>query len=81
VNHVVPAEELMEKCVEIANQILKNGSEAIAQSLDCIRKGIGTNIENGLAIEFENFSKLFGTDEAQEGLTAFVEKRKPNFRN
>ena len=80
VNHVVPPDELMNKCMEIANQILNNGPEAIAQSLDCIRKGIGTNVTDGLAIEVENFSKLFGTDEAQEGLTAFVEKRKPNFR-
>jgi len=81
VNHVVASEELMGKCFKIANQILKNGPEAVAQSLDCIQKGLGSTIEDGLAIEVENFSKLFGTDEAQEGLTAFVEKRKPNFRN
>jgi len=81
VNHVVASEELMGKCIKVANQILKNGPEAVAQSLDCIQKGLGSTIEDGLAIEVENFSKLFGTDEAQEGLTAFVEKRKPNFRN
>ena len=57
-----------------------NGPNAIAQSLDCIRKGVGESTENGLAIEVENFSKLFGTKEASEGLTAFVEKRSPNFR-
>jgi len=81
VNHVVPPGELMDKCMEIAHQILKNGPKAIAQSLDCIRQGIGTKIEEGLSIEVKNFSKLFGTTEAKEGLTAFVEKRKPNFRN
>ncbi len=80
VNHVVAPEELMNKCFEIAKQILKNGPQAVAQSLDCIRKGVGTSIEEGLSMEVENFSKLFGNEEAREGLTAFVEKRKPNFR-
>jgi len=81
VNHVVPPDELMNKCMEIANQILKNGPNAIAQSLNCIQKRMGMSMEDGLQIEVENFSKLFATEEAKEGLSAFVEKRKPNFRN
>jgi len=81
VNHVVPPNELMNKCMEIANQILNNGPNAIAQSLSCIQKRMGMSMEDGLQIEVENFSKLFATKEAKEGLSAFVEKRKPNFRN
>ena len=81
VNHVVPPEGLMNKCMEIANQILNNGPNAIAQSLNCIQKRMGMSMEDGLEIEVENFSKLFATEEAKEGLSAFVEKRKPNFRN
>ena len=81
VNHVVPPDELMNKCMEIANQILKNGPNAIAQSLNCIQKRTGMSMEDGLEIEVENFSKLFATKEAKEGFSAFVEKRKPNFRN
>ena len=81
VNHVVPAELLNEKCEKIANQILKNGPNAIAKSLECIREGVGRSTKEGLIIEVENFSKLFGTDESTEGLTAFIEKRSPNFRN
>ena len=81
VNHVVPPDELMNKCMEIANQILKNGPNAIAKSLSCIQKRMGMSMEDGLQIEVENFSKLFATEEAKEGLSAFVEKRKPNFRN
>ena len=81
VNHVVPPDELIDKCMEIANQILNNGPNAIAQSLSCIQKRMGMSIEDGLQIEVENFSKLFATEEAKEGLSAFVEKRKPNFRN
>ena len=81
VNHVVPAELLNEKCEKIANQILKNGPNAIAKSLECIREAVGRSTKEGLIIEVENFSKLFGTDESREGLTAFIEKRSPNFRN
>ena len=80
-NHVVPPDELMNKCMEIANQILKNGPNAIAKSLKCIQKRMGMSMEDGLEIEVKNFSKLFATEEAKEGLSAFVEKRKPNFRN
>ena len=81
VNHVVPAELLNEKCEKIANQILKNGPNAIAKSLECIREAVGRSTKEGLIIEVENFSMLFGTDESREGLTAFIEKRSPNFRN
>ena len=80
VNHVVPPNELMNKCKEIAAQILKNGHNAIAKSLACIREGIGESMEEGLKIEVDQFSKLFGIEEAHEGLSAFVEKRKPKFR-
>ena len=80
VNHVVPPNELIDKCKEIAVQILKNGPNAIAKSLACVREGIGKSVEEGLKIEVDLFSKLFGTEEANEGLSAFVEKRKPKFR-
>jgi enoyl-CoA hydratase len=38
-------------------------------------------LENGLDIELNAFAELFETDEQREGTTAFVEKRKPNFRS
>ena len=79
-NHVVPIEELKEKCEEIAMQILKNGPNAIAKSLECIRNGVGLTTKDGLEMEVKNFSSLFNSDETKEGLSAFVEKRVPNFR-
>ena len=79
-NHVVPSRELKEKCEEIAMQILKNGPNAIAKSLECIRNGVGLTTKDGLEMEVKNFSNLFNTEETKEGLSAFVEKRNPNFR-
>ena len=61
-------------------QILKNGTNAIAKSLECIRNGLGLSTKDGLDMEVKNFSNLFNTEETKEGLSAFVEKRAPNFR-
>ena len=80
VNHMVPASELILKCEEIAEEILKNSPNAIAQSLLCIRQSMGMEINSGLEFEADRFSELFETDETREGLSAFVEKRKPKFR-
>ena len=80
VNHVVPQGELISKCIDIAKQILKNGPNAISESLECISKGNGKSIEEGLEIEAGRFSQLFENDESSEGLSAFVEKRPPKFR-
>lgn len=80
VYHLVPFSELMQKCEELAQEILKNGPHAIAQSLLCIRQGVGKDIQSGLDFEVNRFSELFDTDETKEGLSAFIDKRKPNFR-
>ena len=80
VNHIYPSAELTEKSKDLGHQILKNGPNAIAKSLLCIRKSVNSNIESGLNYELQRFSELFDTDEAKEGLSAFVEKRKPNYR-
>ena len=79
VNKVVLQEELMNTCFDIANMILKNSPNAIAESIKLIRLAAGTNLEKGLSKEAKLFSELFDTEETAEGLTAFVEKRPPKF--
>ena len=79
VNKVVPQEELMNTCFDIANAILKNSPNAIAESIKLIRLAAGTKLKKGLSKEAKSFSELFETDETAEGLTAFVEKRPPKF--
>ena len=80
VNHVVSQPELMEKVHSLAKSILKNGPAAVGAALKCIHKGFDEHLENGLDIEVNAFAELFETDEQREGTTAFVEKRKPNYR-
>ena len=79
VNKVVPQEELMNTCCDIANMILKNSPNAIAESIKLIRLAAGTKLKKGLSKEAKSFSELFETEETTEGLTAFVEKRPPKF--
>jgi enoyl-CoA hydratase len=53
----------------------------VAESLHCINESAGHSLIEGLNLEVEAFSDLFGTNETIEGLTAFVEKRKADFRS
>lgn len=80
VNAVVPPDELLPAAKKLAESILANGPQAIAQAMHCLREGINRDLTSGLQLELTTFSELFATAETQEGLAAFVEKRKPRFR-
>ena len=80
INHLVEQEELMNKCHEIVNQIVKNSSVAVSGAIKAINSGFKTG-ENGFKTEVETFANCFTTGDFKEGTTAFLEKRKPNFPN
>jgi enoyl-CoA hydratase len=79
VNHVVEQEELLAKAEEIASKILGNSATAIAAAIRSINANF-VNGKDGFAVEIEEFGLSFGTADFKEGTTAFLEKRKPNFR-
>ena len=79
-NKVFPLNELLGEAIKFAKIILKNGPNCIADSLHCINESAGHTLIDGFNIEVQAFSNLFETEETIEGLTAFVEKRKANFR-
>jgi len=79
VNHVVEQPELMDKAREIATQILKNSATAITSAIRAVNANFKDGV-NGFETEIEEFGKCFGTADFKEGTTAFVEKRKANFR-
>jgi enoyl-CoA hydratase len=80
VNYVVEPEELLAKCEEIAGKILNNSATAIASAIRSINANFADGV-NGFDVEIEEFGKCFGTEDFKEGTSAFLEKRKPNFRN
>ncbi len=80
VNKVFKQENLLHETIAFANIILANGPNSVAESLRCINISSNNSLTVGLNKEVKSFSNLFESDETNEGLNAFVNKRKPNFR-
>jgi len=81
VNRVVPAGQAVVAAMEIAGKIVKKGPLAIRFAKKVIDMGSNVNIESGLMMEKLAQTILFGTEDRIEGLTAFLEKRPPVYRN
>lgn len=78
VNHVVPNDELMVFCEELADKISRNSPMAIAAAIKTVNAGYRSGTD-GFQVEIEAFGNCFGTEDFIEGTTAFLEKRKPRF--
>lgn len=80
VNEVVESEKLLDRAFEIANEIADKGPIAIAQAKFAINKGVECDIKTGLEIETKAYEVLIPTEDRVEGLKAFLEKRKPQYK-
>ncbi len=78
VNHVVETEELLPKAEEILNKIISRSPFAVSSAIRAVNAGL-TDGKNGYAIEIEEFSNCFGSEDFKEGVDAFLNKRKANF--
>lgn len=74
---VVPPQELMNEAEKIAGKILKNSPQAIAFAIKAVNAPYN---KEGFKKEIELFGKAFDTEDFKEGTTAFVERRKPQFK-
>jgi len=79
VNHVTPQEELLNKAKSILTIINSKAPIAIAQSIRCANIAEHSNVD-GYAAEIEAFGECYVTEDMKEGVTAFMEKRKPVFK-
>lgn len=81
INRVVPAEQLMEEALLWAKELVKKPGLALASAKKLINEAWGTPIGVGMQREIEEWSRMYSTADQKEGMNAFLEKRKPNFKN
>ena len=71
--------ELLEKVINIAKKIIANGPKSITKTIELVNKSYHLDQNDGFNIESIEFGKLFDEKESDEGMDAFINKRKPNF--
>lgn len=81
VNKIVPAGEALRAAKEMAKKIMAKGPLAVRFAKAVLNWGNNTNLETGLIIERLAQTVLFGTEDHLEGLSAFIEKRRPVYKN
>lgn len=80
VNSVVPHEDLIEASKRLAQKIASTGPTAIRLAKTCMNRSMESDIFTGAAYEAEAFGLCFSTGEPREGISAFFEKRKPEWQ-
>jgi len=80
VNKVFPADQLLPKTRETADKVAAKGPVAIAAAKRAILRGMDQDLVNANELEAAEFAVLFGTEDQAEGMKAFVEKRKAEFK-
>jgi enoyl-CoA hydratase len=80
VNLVVPAEELEAKTLEIANRIAEKSPIALRMAKEAVKTASRAPLDEGLRREIDLFALCFSSEDKDEGVKAFLEKRKPEFK-
>jgi enoyl-CoA hydratase len=80
VNRVEEPDNLMAAARELALKMTANGPIAIAMALESVDRGMSTTIDDAQVLESNLFGLLASTDDMREGMQAFLEKRKAEFR-
>ena len=80
VNHLVPADQLLAKCEQIAADIVKSAPLAVQKMKTVVMQGLDMPLVQAVKLENASFQWLMQTEDAKEGATAFAEKRAPNWK-
>lgn len=80
VNRLFPAESFFTEVEAFANRLANGATLAISYIKKAVYEGMDRTLEQGLELERQLIEPLFDSDDAREGLSAFVEKRKPQFQ-
>ncbi len=79
VNMVAPGGEVMRQAKGLAAKIANKGALAVTAAMTAIRAGLDADLPTGLAAERKQFDAVMASDDAREGITAFLEKREAKF--
>ena len=72
-------QELLGAAGLLLKQILANGPLAVALCIEAVDRGLEMDLDDGLNLEANHFGLLSATDDMQQGMSAFLEKREPRF--
>jgi enoyl-CoA hydratase len=81
VNKIVPADKLMEEAVALATTIATMPAVALKMIKQAVDHGINMDLNSALIYEGESFMLSYTSEDGREGLRAFVEKRKPSYKD
>ena len=79
-NKVVPVESYLNDAIAFAEEIASRAPMAVRMAKDAVNAAFETTLREGLKTEKRNFYSLFATEDQKEGMKAFVEKRKPEWK-
>jgi enoyl-CoA hydratase/carnithine racemase len=81
VNKVVPSGQVVKAARDLAKKINSKSGMAISAILEAINHGMATDLSEALELEKDKFIALCATEDAHEGVSAFLEKRQPKFQD
>ncbi len=81
VARVVPAADLLDVTLDVASGIAERSRPAVIAAKEAVNRSFETTLAEGVRFERKSFWALFALDDQTEGMTAFVEKRPPNWTN
>ncbi|KQZ12794.1 enoyl-CoA hydratase [Mesorhizobium sp. Root554] len=81
VSRIVPAAELLDEALKAAARIAAFSLPSVIMNKEAVNRAYETTLAEGLRFEKRLFHSMFALEDQKEGMTAFVEKRPPNFRN
>ncbi|MBZ9789847.1 enoyl-CoA hydratase [Rhizobium sp. 3T7] len=81
VSRVVAPGRLLDEALEAAAKIASLSRPSVLMAKEAVNRALETTLEEGLRFERRLFHSLFSTEDQKEGMTAFIEKRKPAFKN